>query len=34
MALGRNPKVWSIIAVAALATLFSGFALAQDEASP
>lgn len=33
MALGINPKVWSIIAVAALATFFSGAALAQDEVS-
>ena len=32
MALGMNPKVRSIVTVAFLATLFSGLALAQDEA--
>lgn len=31
MALGMNPKVWSIVLIAALVTVFSGFALAQEE---
>jgi opacity protein-like surface antigen len=34
MTLGTNPKVWSILTVVALATVFCGVSLAQDDLDP